>query len=162
MPEPTLHSELQSLIDNATEMLSTLGELLVREQEAVKTRNLEEMQQCNTDKAALLGQIENNFQQRQALMIKAGIETTAEGWEQFLLSLPEAVSSPLRTSWQAMANSLEETHQINQVNHQLIHRSKENNDRLLSLLQGKNHRSELYGHSGKRNNFATQSRIGKA
>ncbi|WP_432697692.1 flagella synthesis protein FlgN [Marinobacterium sp. YM272] len=162
MPNPQLSEELYPLINQGVELLRELNTLIADERRALEKRDLEGIEHCTERKAELLGRIKDNFNTRHELMTSAGIELSAEGWDAFIAALPAEAATPLSQAWNELSTLLEASQRESQINQQLVHRGQENTARLLNLLQGKNQKSELYGRSGSRNNFSTQSRIGKA
>ncbi|TCK07031.1 flagella synthesis protein FlgN [Marinobacterium mangrovicola] len=162
MPNPQISAQLHPLITQGVELLRELDSLLAEERQALEKRNLDAIQKTTELKADLLNRVGANFNERHSAMEAAGIELSAEGWDSFIADLPVTEAKPLSDAWTELDQLLEQVQKASQINQQLVHRGQENTARLLSLLQGKNQKSELYGRSGARNNFSTQSRIGKA
>lgn len=162
MPNPLISEQLHPLIAQGVELLRELDTLLTEERRALEKRDLNAIQQSTELKADLLSRVSTNFSQRHSAMTAAGIELSAQGWDHFLANLPVTESKPLAEAWDELDQLLDQVQKASQINQQLVHRSQENTTRLLNLLQGKNQKSELYGRSGARNNYSTQSRIGKA
>ncbi|WP_027855792.1 flagella synthesis protein FlgN [Marinobacterium litorale] len=154
--------QLLALIDQGTALLVRLDELLDQERRSLEKRDLEGIVAINEEKASLLDDIQNNFNARHTLLSNQGVALSAEGLEAYIASLPDEQGRTVHQQWQQLSQALEKTQRASLINQQLVRRGQENTDRMLSLLQGKNQKSELYGSSGQRNNFATQSRIGKA
>jgi flagellar biosynthesis/type III secretory pathway chaperone len=162
MPESPNIAELHPLIEQGVELLRVLETQLASERQALEQRDLDAMTRCNEEKAALLAQIDANFRTRHEWLSAQGVELSAEGWQQFLQQLPADQAEQLDAHWQQLAETLERVQKASLINQQLVRRGQENTERLLSILQGKNQRSQLYGRSGQSSSFATQSRLGKA
>ncbi|SEG58857.1 flagella synthesis protein FlgN [Marinobacterium lutimaris] len=162
MSNPQTSEQLHPLITQGVELLRELNELLSEERVALEKRDLDGIQKATELKADLLNRVGANFNERHGAMEAQGIELSAEGWDSFLADLPVTEAKPLADAWIELDQLLEQVQKASQINQQLVHRGQENTARLLNLLQGKNQKSELYGRSGARNNFSTQSRIGKA
>jgi len=163
MPEETQpHTELHALIDQGVELLLALEKLLLEERRALEQRELEAITQCTEDKSTLLEQIDANFRARHQWLTAQGIDPSATGWQSFLQQQPASIAELLGHSWQTLADTLQRVQKSSLINQQLVRRSQENTGRLLSILQGKNQRSQLYSSSGQSDSFSTQSHIGKA
>ncbi|GGC07819.1 hypothetical protein GCM10011352_37660 [Marinobacterium zhoushanense] len=159
LPNP---DQLHPLIEQGVELLRELEKLLQEERSALEQRDLEAIQRATSSKESLLAAIHENFTARHTLLSNLGVELSAEGWERYLKTLPGENALKLGELWQTLADALAQVQQESTVNQQIILRGQESTERLLNLLQGKNQKSQLYGSSGKSNNFSTQSRIGKA
>lgn len=162
MANAEIPAKLYPLITQGVELLRELQELIAQERTALEKRDLDGIEQCATRKADLLARIKTNFNERHELMQSAGIELSGEGWTAYIDTLPEKEAKLLSEAWNTLSTLLEANQRESLVNQQLVHRGQENTNRLLNLLQGKNQKSELYGSSGSRSNFSTQSRLGKA
>lgn len=162
MPDVHTLTTLRDLIIEGNGLLRRLEEMLLHERAALETRDLEQIEQTTSAKNQLLPQIEQNFAARQQALSACGTEPSAEGWLALIQALPTEPANALSADWQTLAESLERCQQLSQINQQLVHRSKENTDRLLSLLQGQGTQQDLYGRAGNRRNGGSQSRLGKA
>lgn len=162
MPDAQTHTELRSLIDQGVELLHALEKLLDAERRALETRDLDAITQSTESKAALLEQVDANFRARHQWLTTQGVEPSAEGWQLFLQQQPDSIAEQLGSRWQTLAEQLEQVQKKSLINQQLVLRCQENTNRLLSILQGKNQRSQLYSRSGQSDSFSTQSHIGKA
>ncbi|MBV1788848.1 flagellar protein FlgN [Marinobacterium sp. D7] len=162
MSNPPNPDQLHPLVEQGVELLRELQKRLQEERSALESRDLEALQRATSSKESLLAAVQENFTARHNLLSSHGVELSAEGWEQYLNSLPQAHALKLSEQWQALSETLEQVQQESRVNQQIILRGQESTERLLNMLQGKNQKSQLYGSSGKSNNFSTQSRIGKA
>ncbi|MBR9885344.1 MAG: flagellar protein FlgN [Oceanospirillales bacterium] len=162
MSNPPDTSKLHPLIEEGVELLCKLESTLFEERTALEKRSLEEIQQLTASKSSLLSAIQENFSARHALMSAQGIELSSDGWSRYLSTLPTPKADELDRLWKRLSETLERVQQESQVNQQIILRGQESTERLLSLLQGKNQKSQLYGSSGKSNSFSTQNHIGKA
>jgi len=162
MSNPTNPQQLLPLIKQGVELLHELEQLLTRERSALEQRDLEAIQQSSADKSALLPEIQANFNARHELLGALGVTLSAEGWQYYLSTLPQDAAELLGAEWQTLSDALERTQTLGLINQQLVAHGQENTARLLNLLQGKSQTNQLYGSSGRNNNFSTQSRLGKA
>lgn len=162
MPEAQNHTELHALIDQGVELLLALEQLLTDERRALERRELDAIVQCTERKGDLLAQVDANFQARHQWLTAQGVDPSAEGWQSFLRQQPAPSAEQLESRWQTLADTLQRVQKSSLINQQLVRRCQENTSRLLSILQGKNQRSQLYSSSGQSDSFSTQSHIGKA
>lgn len=139
-----------------------LQNTLEQEQLVLQQRDLEALKQNTQTKQQLLLKIETNIRERNSLLVQAGCSPSESGFQAFTELMPEAIRQMTMTEWHQLQKILMDVRTASQRNEQILVRSKQNVDQLLSLLQGHQSSNVLYDPGGGKGNYAAQRRIGKA
>ena len=159
---PTLAS-IDALASEGITILSGLENLLNQELAVLKAREIDAIRNINTEKQTLLRQFDQNNQARAELLIAAGLPVSKDGLSSLLSqSQNKALTRQFNTHWGDLETILKKTMDANQRNEQIVMRSSQNLDKLLSVLRGQKPSNSLYTAKGAKGNYTGQSHIGKA
>ena len=159
---PDIIGKLSQSITTGRSLFTDLQALLRTECDALKQQDFDTFTQCTEQKTESLQLIQANIDERNQLFAEIEVAASDEGIQHILKAIPAPIAVRLETHWSELNQALLEAKALNEINQQLVFKSKDNTDRLLAILQGKSARTEVYGHSGSKNNLSAQSRLGKA
>lgn len=157
-----IDSEFLLSVDQASQLLNNLTELLEKERHALETSNAKMSQELLTEKTTLLQSLEQNAMQRRQLLLSQGMEANQEGVVAFFETLPESLSQKIKPRWETLQSQMQNCKDSNAVNGKIIHRSRQQIDTLLGLLQGNENSGKIYTHSGKAQSVNRNATLAKA
>ena len=154
--------QLLGSIDTSTKLLEKLKELFVVHENSMKNRDLDALEDSNTQLAEHLMLIKDNFDSRIDIQRQLCPELTEENWKKFIESQDESTQDAIAKAWDRLDKALEEVQQLNQVNQQIVRRGQRQIDELVSILQGKGKVNRVYDQRGGSGHLNTQKTLGKA
>ncbi len=143
-------------------LFEDLQKVLEQEQLVLQQRDLEALKQNTQTKHQLLVNIETNIRERNSILVQCGLAPSETGFDEFTQQMPEPMRKKLLSDWHQLQKLLQDVRSASQRNEQILIRSKQNVDQLLSLLQGHQSSNVLYDPGGSKGNYSAQRRIGKA
>lgn len=156
-------ASIDALALEGVTILSGLENLLDQELVVLKSREIEAIQSINLEKKTLLRQFDQNNQARAELLIAAGLPVSKEGLSSLVSqNQNQALTQQFNTHWGDLEVVLKKTMDANQRNEQVVMRSSQSLDKLLSVLRGQKPSNSLYTAKGAKGNYTGQSHIGKA
>src|SRR5690554_6274333 len=154
--------DLTSLLESAHQRLETLMELLHAEKSCLENRDLEQLAQLLETKQQLMSAIEQSDQQRRQLLEKAGLAPSQTGFAA-LGALVEKTGDRQTVELLASIESrLQQCRDLNEVNRVIVHRSRLNTQRVLSLLRGTDAQQGLYDNHGGTQGQKARRQLGSA
>ena len=157
-----LFDSFSTLIRQGCLLFDDLQKTLEQEQLVLQQRDLEALKLNTQTKHELLLNIEVNIRERNSVLVQAGFAPSESGFDEFTQMMPETKREALLTDWHQLQNLLMDVRTASKRNEQILVRSKQNVDQLLSLLQGHQSSNVLYDTDGSKGNYTAQRRIGKA
>lgn len=157
-----LYDSFSTLTRQGCLLFVDLQKTLEQEQSALQQRDLDALKQNTHTKHQLLVDIEANIRERNSVLVQAGFTPSEKGFDEFVNILPQIKREALMTDWHQLQKLLMDVRTASKRNEQILVRSKQNVDQLLSLLQGQQSSNVLYDTGGSKGNYAAQRRIGKA
>lgn len=157
-----LYESFIHLTRQGGELLDELLTTLELEQQSIQQRDLSALENNTLCKQQLLLNIESNINDRNSVITQAGFSPSEEGLKQFMQQMPESSKATLSMHWDRLSERLFTVRAANTRNEQILVRSKQNVDQLLSILQGHQSKNILYDPAGGKGNYAAQRSIGKA
>ena len=139
----TLHAlllEEKSISENLLTALNLERTLLTE-------RNYEALSSALTDKSLLLSQLEKRNETRQLIIKNAGFTS-----EKMLLSAAEKDAPNVANEWHTLATLWEQCQHENQVNNQIVRRTRIVIQRVLDILHGQPDLGKTYNPRGESNN----------
>lgn len=162
-PYPTeAIQQFGTLVRRGTELLCQLQQLLNNELEALQNRELEALQSNNQEKQTCLLALDRNIRERNGLLGQLQVGHDQNSVRNFLASLQAPEGEQIADDWNQLESALEEVKTLNQRNEQVLLRSKQSADQLLSLLQGHLQGNTLYNQKGDKGRYEGQRSLGKA
>lgn len=141
-------TDLTSLLESDHQRLETLIELLHAEKACLENRDLEQLARLLESKQQLMSAIEQSDQQRRHLLEKAGLAPGQTGFAalgKILATTDDHQTTELLAS---IESRLQQCRDLNEVNRVIVHRSRLNTQRVLSMLRGTEPQQTLYDSHG--------------
>lgn len=141
-------TDLTSLLESDHQRLETLVELLHAEKVCLENRDLEQLARLLESKQQLMSAIEQSDQQRRQLLEKAGLASGQTGFAalgKILATTDDHQTTELLAS---IENRLQQCRDLNEINRVIVHRSRLNTQRVLSMLRGTDSQQALYDSHG--------------
>ncbi|GAA0787595.1 flagellar protein FlgN [Marinobacterium sediminicola] len=159
---PEITNQLGGLIVQGIKLLQQLQELLETELDALKSRDLEALEQSNRDKHECLLAFDRSIRERNALLDQLQIGHDRDSVLALIAQAPQPDSGRLNNGWHKLESALEKVKLLNQRNEQVLVRNKQNADQLLALLQGHAKGNTIYDQRGDKGRYEGQRSLGKA
>lgn len=151
-----------SSVDEACQLLDQLALVLTDERLALEQQDTEQTHALLQQKTELLTRLDNNAQERCQFLVSQGFEANEAGTQAYFESLPAATRGQYKPHWLALQNKLSDCKSANTVNGKIIHRSRQQIDRLLDVLRGGPDNSKIYTHAGSATSVSSQRPLAKA
>lgn len=138
--------QLQQLCDNESVALEQLYGVLQQEQQAVVSRDTEQMNTVLGQKLDLLEQLQQLDKQRKTLLEQSQLEDSRDNFRQLLQQHGFKLSY-----WSDIEQKLQQCHQLHQVNSRLLDRNYQQVQKVLQLMVGERQSSgrvDLYNRQG--------------
>ena len=157
---PFSSEELQQHIDQDLSMCSQLLELLREEQEALKARDVDKVEELLERKVPILEALEHNAKQRQAwASASLAGENTEALWASLLSSLG---NTGIKQRWSQLKSLYADVRTQNEVNGKLLSRHQGTLQRLLDIMRGKTASPNLYNATGYSSASSQSNNFGEA
>lgn len=156
MKTTALHKLLEQDLDGARQ----LNTLLLDERRLLERRDVKALDRLLGQKAELLARMEKNDQARRQRLQEAGFETDRGGLEACCQDLDSQRQSPapdssaddqpssMQSLCEALFAALAQCREATAVNANIVHRSRNNNTRLLHLMRGGDTPPDVYNPRG--------------
>ena len=144
MTAPTADwKRLADLLARDSIITRELIELLERERSALEARDYDKLQHLVADKQPLLAELESRGNQRRGAIERAGFGSEAE-----LLARARQEAPDVASEWLALGEMWQRCQELNQINEQIVQRTKLVVGRLLDVLRGEPQQSAVYDQQG--------------
>lgn len=140
-------SEIHTMIQQDLATSRQLLALLEEETESTQTRNYDTLARLLGDKTPLLQQLQKNAQTRSEWLASLGKVSDEKSWGQVLHQIS---NEDLSQQWQEVKATVEQCQRINNLNGKLINRGLTSHTRLLQIMRGNIHQSDLYDAKGSK------------
>ncbi|MDY0007618.1 MAG: flagellar protein FlgN [Spongiibacteraceae bacterium] len=162
MPQATSHppydwQRLDTLIRADLATTQTLLTLLQREKTALETREYEGFDALLADKQRAVAELEQGAGERAALLAASDYHDDAA-----LLAACTNAAPDTATCWRELIAHWEQCQHLNQVNEQIVRRTRLVIGRVLDILQGRSERVDLYDAGGQTRHSAGGRDISQA
>jgi len=155
--------KVDTLIQEQTTHVNALTQLLDTENVALVNRDAEQLQSLNSQKTNLSQKLEHLTQQQNTILKKLGFDPTRQGLQSFVNKLSGPTHKNISQHHKALADSLEQCQQKNNINGQVIAANKQSIARALAVLHGQTTTEKLtYGPSGETRNADQGNSLAKA
>lgn len=141
---------LNALLQEEIATVSKLHELLLREQTALKDRQLVELEQITQIKEQCLDRLQSLVTERVEQLQQAGFSGDNFTIEAYIEAIQPDNPAQLQTLWAELVAVTTQTHQQNTINGAIIATSRNYLQQALSILHGKPPRECLYGQGAQR------------
>jgi len=157
-----VYKKLNDSIKESLVVLNSLFDSIIKEREAIERQDIDSLIEATNEKSKIFDETQVVFNKRVSLFDTLGVERNQTGFTKYIKRLTPPQEKRLSEEWDKLVELLEKTQQEIKVNQKIIHKSKENNSKVLDILQGKKPENDLYGKTGERKNMPYQTSIIKA
>ncbi|MFG1489985.1 flagellar protein FlgN [Oceanospirillum sp. HFRX-1_2] len=148
---------------NSIQNMKAVKQCMENEKEALKIRDIKQIQKLTLEKEKLLKLIETDITQRQELLTEQNLELDDEGMQTLISSFSEKVSASLSQGWQQLISLHDDVKEINQANGMIINKGLQQVDAMLSILQYNTEARTARTYNAKGRSVAQSSRnLGQA
>jgi len=153
--------QISQLMDEELRQTAQLRLILVEEQEAVKTKNIDAMNGTLTRKLEVLEKLEKLDTERKSLLQQAGYESSKSGFESLLQTT--ASSDVLMEKWHELEQEMAECRELHQINTQILEIGQRQVQQVLGVLLGnQGEEVDTYDQTGSKNASLTTHTYVKA
>lgn len=146
---PNDSKQFLSLLQQDTQLLNDLNNVLDGERKAIEERDQDKLRALHTRKDNLISALEQSDVRRQRFFHSFNCKHRSGDIIQLIETTPLGVQKVLKDGWKKMELALKECDRRNQVNEKIIFHSRQNVERLLSILCGQNEQTDVYQPNGK-------------
>ncbi|MDX1397182.1 MAG: flagellar protein FlgN [Oceanospirillum sp.] len=148
---------------NSIQNMKAVKSCMENEKEALKVRDIKQIQALTVEKQKLLKLIETDISERQQLLTEQNLELDDEGMQSLIESFPEKISTSLSQGWQQLISLHNDIKEINQANGMIINKGLQQVDAMLSILQYNTEARTARTYNAKGRSIAKSSRdLGQA
>lgn len=140
-----LNATLQSELSHSTR----LAQLLQQEREALKSADLDQINQLLQQKQPLIMQLEQLGRQRDGLLKSVGFPAGKSGLEAFIANQGEQDSARLNRLLAQLRDTALQCREHNQINGGIVNVNRQYLVRALSILRGREPETAAYGPGGE-------------
>ena len=159
MSLPFTIDELENHIIKDKDSCARLHKLLLEEQEALKNRKPEVIENILEKKTALLLLLESSAKTRLSWAQSVSKEPLQKTWEEIL---NESNKPSLKVEWEALKVTTERCKQQNEINGKLLASGKKALGRVLDVFRGKTANPSLYNAYGSSSTQSQTNKVGEA
>lgn len=153
---------LQQLLESDRSQLEALAELLLAEKACLEKRDLDQLNTLLTQKQAVLANIENNDHTRRQLLKQAGVPAEQTNLQHLKRLLGKGGDNEFTTLLDSIETRLQQCRELSETNSIIVHRSRLNTQRTLSILRGPQALAGLYTSHGNTLGGSEQRDLGSA
>lgn len=150
-------------IQRDSEACEALLKLLNEEREALRERNMDELERILTEKSSHLEALEQSANQRSQLArqyaASSGAGSDQESWRELISSMKD---ENISESWLKLKDQLRVCKLENEVNGKLLTRNHQIYSRLLDIVRGQTQAPSLYTSRGNSSSSGSSNLVGEA
>lgn len=151
--------QIQQQILRDTQTCEDLLKLLNQERDALRERNMDELERILLEKASRLETLENSANERSKLARAYASGSDQENWRELISKLND---EKLDQSWQKLKELLHSCKLENEVNGKLLTRNHQIYSRLLDIVRGQSQAPSLYTSRGNSSSSGSSNLVGEA
>lgn len=156
------NSDLQHLLEDDQRKLDFLCEVLQEERKALELRDLEQLGELLKKKQTILSSIEFNDTQRRSLLLQAGVPAGQSSIVQLKKLLQNSTDVQALALLESIEIRLQQCRELSEINNVIVHRSKLNTEKALSILRGSDAMATLYNSHGSTQSGSVKRDLGNA
>lgn len=153
---------LQQLLEDDRTQLDSLAELLQAEKTCLEKRDLDTLNALMTKKQSVLASIEKNDHIRRKLLQQAGVPAEQTSLTHLKRLLGKGGDNKFTALLESIEVRLQQCRELSEVNSIIVHRSRLNTQRALSILRGPATLADLYTSHGNKLGGSEQRDLGSA
>lgn len=162
MNNTDIYKKISISIKSNIVVLEKLLGTINKERDSIERQDLEELENSTKEKGVIFEETQAVFNARLDLFDDLKIPKTEKGLFGFVNKLSGPQAKRLKEEWKQLQDLMDQSHDATLVNQKLIHKSKENNAKVLDVLKGKRPDNNLYSKTGERKNMPYQTSLIKA
>lgn len=151
--------QIQQQILRDTQTCEDLLKLLNEERDALRERNMDELERILLEKASRLEILENSANERSKLARAYASGSDQDNWRELISKLND---EKLDQSWQKLKELLQSCKLENEVNGKLLTRNHQIYSRLLDIVRGQSQAPSLYTSRGNSSSSGSSNLVGEA
>lgn len=137
------------MLQQDSQLLHDLITVLDGERAAVEQRDQDKLRALQMRKENLLSDLQQSDLNRQRFLHSFNCKHRGEDVLRLIDSTPAGVQKVLKDAWKRLESNIRECDQRNRLNEKIIFHSRQNVERLLSILCGRNDAAGIYQQNGK-------------
>ncbi|MEX0739732.1 MAG: flagellar protein FlgN [Pseudohongiella sp.] len=153
---------LQQLLESDRTQLDTLAEVLLAEKTCLEQRDLEKLNTLLARKQSVLASIETNDHTRRKLLQQAGVPADQTNLQHLKRLLGKGGDNEFTALLDSIEARLQQCRELSETNSIIVHRSRLNTQRTLSILRGPSALAGLYTSHGNTLGGSEQRDLGSA
>jgi len=157
-----IYKKISGSIKSNIIVLEKLLEKIHKEQRSIERQDLESLELFTKEKSLALAETQTEFNQRIDLFQALKIPKNEKGFLSFIKQLSGPQENRIKEEWGKLNRLMNETQEATLLNQKIIHKSKENNAKIIDILKGKRPDDNLYSNKGERKNIPYQTSLIKA
>jgi len=152
--------QLAQTITDDIPRCESLVELLNSEREALKDKDIEQLETILKNKDLFLSQLESSARLRAQLVSTMSVNASPEETVEALIK--NTHSDTLRSNWKKLKGLLKTCHEQNEINGKIMSRNKKTYGKLLEILRGQSQAPNLYTQKGAASARSSGYQLGEA
>lgn len=136
------------LLQEISSYLQQLLNALNNEHKALSENDLQSVQTIAEEKILLMEHLEDLNKERRTLLETAGLDITSTGIADFFQNSNSPRAPQMKALWEAISTLSSQCEKQNNINGIVIEANKRHTENALSILQGKQQKTELYSKKG--------------
>lgn len=159
MSIPFSQTEIESQIHKDTQVCQALLDLLVLERQALKSKDLDQLEKIINEKAEHLLHLEHSAKLRTLWSEHLAAQTPEAAWNDLL---KQCNDSNLQGAWKDLKVLFKECQTANEINGKIMSRNHQTFSRLLAIFRGQSNAPGLYNSSGSSASGSSPQIVGEA
>jgi len=136
------------LLQEISSYLQQLFMALSKEHKILSENDIQSVQTIAEEKILLMEHLEDLNKERRALLETAGLDITSTGISDFFQSSKSPRAPQMKALWEEISAFSNKCEKQNNINGIVIEANKRHTENALSILQGKQQKTELYSKKG--------------
>lgn len=153
-----LSQHIKQHLLNSIQHMKAVKQCMEEEQEALQSRDVEQIQRITRQKELLLKDVESDISERQDLLQQQKLDPDDNGMEALINNFPEKVAQALHQGWSQLIALYEEVQKINQANGMIINKGLQQVDTMLGILHHNTESRTARTYNAKGRSIAPASR----
>jgi len=141
-------TELKTILEQDCKSMVQLIDLLEKERKLITKGSAEDIDFILKEKLDHFYNMQQLAKKRDALFDHAKLPKNADSMEKLIDMSPSRLHVELRTLWRQFQSHLKNCNRLNEINSTITNASKDNVDKILNIIHGKESDFELYDPTG--------------
>ena len=151
--------QLKGLLKQDIADLASLGNLLELEKQTLKTRDSTRIDTLSKSKLEAIQKLESRAKLKATLLASSGLGISPGQVQTTLATLND---DELMDLWKSSTEQLAHCKDMNEINGNIIARSLQRTNRLMSIVRGQHKAPNLYSQKGRQESYSGSHKLGQA